>query len=934
MFKKLKYILPIFIFTILMFTPTITSKAYHNYNDEWYAFHSANGYGSRGPRCWCKLDGSRKTDSGVMCWFGYYDLCDQHGVSENDLLSDKDVEFTTDIKDPTCTQPGKKHKYKGIEKNTSVSFFCHKCSDSCNACLNGSAHIGHSISHWSEYGGWRNVPQGSTTLSTRRISRDLGEQPGDPALGHSYTGSGWVDLGTQHYRNCTNTVHDISVDGQKETYEVHDTLLNPEHYENDYKRHWDCAACNHDDTKWEWNIINHVFNVNMTGSTLTINNQTTASYTTRVDNVEGFYSPTPKSVTGYTFRGWLRRGQQSSPIPQLGYTGNVTVSSNVSRTGRAWDFDNYSQAHNNGTYYLDGVWKRNSYYVAYATGTSQFASNCPDKSITGDTAKLTCEYDISYNHKKALTNKWYYFAGWKLGTNTPVTAESSFKNLTSTSGATVTETAQWKPKTFNIKYNTNRSDATGATSTVNNVSVESGVTIWTPTTAYSKGWYIDHWNTKSDDTGKSYTFGQSTGAFWYAPSSNTGSTLNLYAIWKPYTYTVTYTAGSGEGSDVVETLTYQGNRNLFNNTPNLEATKVTGSGHNSVAEPHFTKEGYYIDYWVPSYPTSVYESGSNVTANQNTGTGYNGDKIVSTTTELPDLLIPGNNTHSHVVTESKGFNQNVILTAHWAPIQYKVTYYNDSTVPGSHGSPYDISSNTFVSDAQSYAETYQIPVVNFTRKNKYGSSTFLGYCYYEGCITKDPTFAVIGQSPESYLTGRATSIGEGSFAPNVSGHDSHSNDATTVEGTTWKNYFKYLDGTSIQSFKLYAVWDDCPGLEPVDVEQQKDVSEEQYNRRTNGIGSKTLSGRDLEYYILHLSSNEDSLWDREDDVSYLIQSKDNYYLKNFDHLGIKSSDNVSSYKITFVIKDSYGHIYEASRKLYAGKYHDIMLHENVTEFSQ
>ncbi len=65
------------------------------------------------------------------------------------------------------------------------------------------------------------------------------------------------------------------------------------------------------------------------------------------------------------------------------------------------------------------------------------------------------------------------------------------------------------------------------------------------------GYIFKNWNTKVDGTGTSYTDEQSIKSL-----ASIGSTITLYAIWEPITYTIEYNSNGGNGSISSQTVTY------------------------------------------------------------------------------------------------------------------------------------------------------------------------------------------------------------------------------------------------------------------------------------------------------------------------------------------------------------------------------------------
>lgn len=98
------------------------------------------------------------------------------------------------------------------------------------------------------------------------------------------------------------------------------------------------------------------------------------------------------------------------------------------------------------------------------------------------------------------------------------------------------------------------------------------------------GYLFSSWNTKSDGTGTSYTNKQSVKNL----TTVNGGVINLYAQWKPITYTVKFDGnGADGGSTASMTMTYDEPKRLTPNGYTRKShefigwnTKADGSGTN------------------------------------------------------------------------------------------------------------------------------------------------------------------------------------------------------------------------------------------------------------------------------------------------------------------------------------------------------------------
>ena len=84
---------------------------------------------------------------------------------------------------------------------------------------------------------------------------------------------------------------------------------------------------------------------------------------------------------------------------------------------------------------------------------------------------------------------------------------------------------------------------------------------------------FDHWNTKADDSGTSFS---DEHMFLNATSEN-GGKFNIYAIWRANTYRVVFHNNGGDGEMDVQGFRYDETKSLHSNT--------------------FTREGYVFAGW-------------------------------------------------------------------------------------------------------------------------------------------------------------------------------------------------------------------------------------------------------------------------------------------------------------------------------------------------
>lgn len=173
----------------------------------------------------------------------------------------------------------------------------------------------------------------------------------------------------------------------------------------------------------------------------------------------------------------------------------------------------------------------NRYTIAF-DGNDSTGGSMEPMSMTYGTSK-----NLTHN---AYTRTGYTWSGWNTSSNGSGTAyrdEQEVKNLSSDNGSTVTLYAQWTPISYTIKFDKNRNDATGTTSSM---SMQYGTAKNLTANGFSSpSSKFAGWNDKSNGSGKSYSNSQSVKNL----SGVDGSTVTLYAQWSTNAYTVTFVDG-------------------------------------------------------------------------------------------------------------------------------------------------------------------------------------------------------------------------------------------------------------------------------------------------------------------------------------------------------------------------------------------------------
>ena len=218
------------------------------------------------------------------------------------------------------------------------------------------------------------------------------------------------------------------------------------------------------------------------------------------------------------------------------------------------------------------------------------------------------QYTVAYNanggNGDMESSVFTYGVAGKLSPNTFTRTDYNFLGWAKTSDATVPEYADqaevidwsningdiitlyavWQeiPATYTITYHANGGTGEMAQSTFN-MDVEYSLSLNEFTRA---GYTFKHWATNSDGSGNTYTDGQNVTNL----TTNRGANVDLYAVWQPKIYTITYMANGGLSAD------YSLNIEFGANMPNVDIpTPADG----------YVFTGYYLE---PTGGTQYYDA--------------------------------------------------------------------------------------------------------------------------------------------------------------------------------------------------------------------------------------------------------------------------------------------------------------------------------------
>ena len=269
--------------------------------------------------------------------------------------------------------------------------------------------------------------------------------------------------------------------------------------------------------------------------------------------------------TGYTFAGWY--DENNNKITGINENKNATFSSLA---------DMYTELNNRTAenIILKAVWIENEYIIDY-NGNGATSGN-----MNSTKCQLNIEKELEKNQ---YSKTGYTFKEWNTkadGSGNSYQDQQLVKNLTSTNGKTVTLYAQWKPNTYNIKYDGNNATNGSITNSSHTYDKESKLN----KNQYSKtGYTFKEWNTKADGSGNSYQDQQLIKNL----TSTNGETVTLYAQWKANTYNIKYDGNNAtNGSMTNSSHTYNKesklNKNQYTKTGYTFKewnTKADGSGN-------------------------------------------------------------------------------------------------------------------------------------------------------------------------------------------------------------------------------------------------------------------------------------------------------------------------------------------------------------------
>ena len=348
-----------------------------------------------------------------------------------------------------------------------------------------------------------------------------------------------------------------------------------------------------------------------------------------------------------------------------------TAIDNPTRTGyvfASWKCDANGSTYNSGDS-LNWSFAKNIKFTAQWTPITYTVEYNPNGG-SGSTAPSTHTYDVAKNltacgFTNGATVTYDFnggtgnpnsatvsasFAGWAISPDVePIYSNGqSVKNLTSENGGTVTLYAKWTDGKLTLPDNPTRTGYTFS------------------------GWYTEKDGGDKVENGKVIS-----------------SDITLYAHWTPITYTVEYNPNGGSGSTASSTHTYDVAQNLTKNGFERKFT-VTFNYNDDVTTATTATATAAFNGWAKSASGAVeYADGASVInlTSENGGTVTLYANWTDASVDVKEAARKGyvfkgwfDENGNSVAIGSYTPKANVILTARWEVIEYKITFKNGDTI--------------------------------------------------------------------------------------------------------------------------------------------------------------------------------------------------------------------------------------------------------------
>lgn len=406
---------------------------------------------------------------------------------------------------------------------------------------------------------------------------------------------------------------------------------------------------------WEANPTEIVFYPN--GGNIIVNGEQTnekTQYITRYEStINNNVSELAPSRQGYTFEGWYTSENGGSQV--YGTNGKGIIGTNYWDEEGKWIYTLNSLK-------LYARWKEKTYTITFDANGGNITENT--KEVVYNSTKNNNVSSLDPTKTGYIFNGWYTerTEGIQVYKNNGSSNANSNTFWNSNNQWVYTDDitlyAQWTPITYTITYNGNGSTS-GSTPQSSHTYDEAKKL--TENGFERTGFEFVGWSTQATGS-KQYSNSESVVNL----SSQNGSKITLYAVWKEEEYTITFNANGGTIQEDTKKVVYSSTQN------------------NDVSALNPTKTGYIFSGWYTSTSGGIQVYGSNGKCNVNAN-GY--------------------------WTSSKQwiYTDNITLYAQWTAITYQIIFNGNGNTSGimtnmecKYGAIYSLSANGFKKDGYEF----------------------------------------------------------------------------------------------------------------------------------------------------------------------------------------------------------------------------------------
>lgn len=406
---------------------------------------------------------------------------------------------------------------------------------------------------------------------------------------------------------------------------------------------------------WEANPTEIVFYPN--GGNITVNGEQTnekTQYITRYEStINNNVSELAPSRQGYTFEGWYTSENGGSQV--YGTNGKGIIGTNYWDEEGKWIYTLNSLK-------LYARWKEKTYTITFDPNGGNITENT--KEVVYNSTKNNNVSSLNPTKTGYIFNGWYTerTEGIQVYKNNGSSNANSNTFWNSSDQWVYTDDitlyAQWTPITYTITYNGNGSTS-GSTSQSSHTYDEAKKL--TANGFERTGFEFVGWSTQATGS-KQYSNSESVVNL----SSQNGSKITLYAVWKEEEYTITFNANSGTIQEDTKKVVYSSTQN------------------NDVSALNPTKTGYIFSGWYTSTSGGIQVYGPNGKCNVNANDYWASSK-------------------QWIYTD------NITLYAQWTAITYQIVFNGNGNTSGSmtnmeckYGATYSLSANGFKKDGYEF----------------------------------------------------------------------------------------------------------------------------------------------------------------------------------------------------------------------------------------